>query len=434
MRSAWRAALLLLLVVPACAADPSEEATAGADEDVTGPAAADKKALFGGDFYYTRVKDGELSIWKADKRSAAHCPDAEIGDAKLVYKTKKFERETSGNFTANTPKASWKFKLDDKNDRLFKMKTINLKSMWNDVSQMREALAWKMFAEAGVDAPRHTYTKLCIDGKYFGLYSVIEHVDKTFLSDHFPDHDDGNLYKAYWMPNDLGPADLSKRADGKYHRADSQDDRTYQLKSNEEEDDYSDLKTLIESDDVDAVFDTKPFLTWAAVNTLLGAWDNYWVTPANYYLYNRGTKEAPKFVWIPWDYDNTFGISYDDKRWHDAPILETRLPLMKRVFAKPENKAFYLDTLERLNDSVFTERWVSREIDALWSRVEKSAFLESDTEHGAPHTGRQWTNHQIWQHGHEQWELNRDRTHIEGILHFVKMRHDSVKRQISEQR
>src|SRR5688500_287396 len=210
MRLRWLLSLPLLLSA-ACTAPVEDAPSVGGDEqDVTGPAVADKKALFAGDFYYTRVLDGELSIWKADKRSGAHCPDGETNDAKLVYKTKKFERETSGNFAANTPKASWKFKLDDKNDRLFKMKTINLKSMWNDVSQMREALAWKMFGEAGVDAPRHTYTKLCIDGKYFGLYSVIEHVDKTFLSDHFAGHDEGNLYKAYWMPNDLGPADLAR--------------------------------------------------------------------------------------------------------------------------------------------------------------------------------------------------------------------------------
>lgn len=433
MRFRWLAPLLFLLPA-ACAVDEPGGTASGDEQDVTGTAVASKKALFKGDFYYTRVEGGELSIWKADPKSDAHCPDTETSDAKLVFKTKKFEKRTSGNLTLNTPKSSWKFSLEDKDDRLFKMKAINLKSMWNDVSQMREALVWKMFDEAGVDAPKHTYSKLCMDGKYYGVYSMIEQVEKAFLSDHFEDHDKGNLYKAYWMPDDLGPADLSKRADGKYHVKTSQDDRTYQLKTNDEEDDYSDFAKLIDADDVDSVLDTKQFLKWAAMNTLLGAWDNYWVTPANYYLYNRGTKEAPKFVFIPWDYDNTFGISYDGRRWHDAPIIDTKLPLMKRVFAKAENKAFYLDTLERLNESVFTEQWVQRELDKLWPRIEKAAFLESDSEHGAPHTGRQWTNDEVWQHGHESSELNRDQTHIEGIIHFVKMRHDSVKRQISEQR
>jgi len=434
MRNAWAFGPLLFLIA-GCAADQADADVAGADEqDVTGTAVASKKALFAGDFYYARVKDGELAIFKSDAASNEHCPDGDATDAKLVFRTKKFSVENSGNFTANTPKASWKVKLDDKDDRLFKMKAINFKSMWNDVSQMREALAWKMFGEAGVEAPRHTYSKLCMNGKYYGLYSMIEQVEKPFLSDHFPGHDDGNLYKAYWMPNDLGPADLSKRADGKYHLQAKQDDRTYQLKTNDEEDDYSDLQKLIEADDVDTVLDTKAFLRWAAVNTLLGAWDNYWQTPANYYLYNAGTKEQPKFEWIPWDYDNTFGISYDAQSWHDAPIIDTRLPLMKRVFAKPANKKFYLDTLESLNDRMFTEAWVQREIDKLWPRVEKAAYLESDSENGAPHTGRQWTNHEVWQHGHEQWELNRGSTHIEGIIHFVRMRHDSVKRQIAEQR
>ena len=30
------------------------------------------------------------------------------------------------------------------------------------------------------------------------------------------------------------------------------------------------------------------------LNSLLGAWDNYYATPANYYLYNSGSKAHPE--------------------------------------------------------------------------------------------------------------------------------------------
>ena len=80
--------------------------------------------------------------------------------------------------------------------------------------QLHERLgehAYALFQEAGVDAPRHTYAKFCINDKYYGLYSMIENVEKGFLKDHFGDNDNGNLYKAYWTANDIGPATLAYR-------------------------------------------------------------------------------------------------------------------------------------------------------------------------------------------------------------------------------
>ena len=68
------------------------------------------------------------------------------------------------------------------------MSCINLKSMYNDPAQMREALAWRLLRDAGVPAARHTYAKLAFDATYYGLFSVIEQVDKRFLTDHFGDH------------------------------------------------------------------------------------------------------------------------------------------------------------------------------------------------------------------------------------------------------
>ena len=90
------------------------------------------------------------------------------------------------------------------------MTCVNLKSMYNDPSQMREALAWRLFRRAGVPAARHTYAKLAFDATYYGLFSVIEQVDKRFLKDHFGDNDRGNLYKAYC--GDVGCATLEHRA------------------------------------------------------------------------------------------------------------------------------------------------------------------------------------------------------------------------------
>ena len=65
------------------------------------------------------------------------------------------------------------------------------------------------------------------------------------------------------------------------------------------------------------------------MNLLVGSWDNYFATPANYYLYNAGYKgaekqfmDSPYFAFIPWDYDNSFGIDYFGTQWQYTDVID----------------------------------------------------------------------------------------------------------------
>jgi spore coat protein CotH len=131
------------------------------------------------------------------------------------------------------------------------MGRLNLKAMYNDPSQMREALAWRLFRRVGVPASRHTFTKLAFDAVYRGLFSLIEEVDKRFLKDHFGKNHRGNLYKAYC--GDKGCATLehlNKDGDdsGQQYFTPGRNDLTYRLKTNEEDakaNTYDDLAFFI---------------------------------------------------------------------------------------------------------------------------------------------------------------------------------------------
>lgn len=436
------------------------------------------------------LEGARLTIHLCAPDEARHCPTG-LDDGLLVAAANDFELRTSGNYTAGTPKPSYKIGLTKKKARVFGMKSLNLKSMWNDVSQMREALVFKMFAHAGVRAPRHTFARFCVNERYLGLYSQIEQVDKEFLGERFGDNDKGNLYKAYWR--DIGPADLTYRRgeDGddsgrQYFVAAALDQRSYELKTNENEDDdprfqsYDDLAQLIrvingvglegegdgrfESEafrrSVEAIFDVKSFLRWASLNLLLGAWDNYWGTPANYYLYNSGKRGAadgfmsqPYFHFVPWDYDHSFGIDYFDGRWQYADIVDwetttrtvhggesqSKLPLVTNLLKNRAFLAYYLDHLEWLLDTVFNERWILEQIGSegsggIWDLVRQAAFLEADGPTNAPHTGRQFTNDQLYWNGFRHYELQKDGRRILGILHYVRMRHDSARAQLEQWR
>jgi hypothetical protein len=493
-----------LVMAPGCAAGDDGDPGAGS-ADVTTSAIPNKDAFWAEDMFFIRINGwdpnkmtpasmdaeqrvggAELLVYKTKATSSAHCPDNEVQTSDLVYKTQTFSVRTSGNMTKDTPKSSYKLSLDAGDDRLFAMKALNLKSMWNDASQMREGLAWKMFAAAGVPAPHHTYAKFCINAKYYGLYSLIEQVEETFLQDRYGTKD-GNLFKAYWMPDDVGPSDLTYRKQGtddsgkQYFVKSDMDSRSYRLKAGKDatRNTYDDLATFIRvlngvttpdgaskfdtpafKAEIEKVFDVKTFLRWASLNMLLGAWDNYYATPANYYLYNAGHSgaaqnlmNAPYFTWIPWDYDNSFGHDFFNTKWQFNDIVDweagtlnyyqgkktASLPLVKNLLSNQDYLRYYLDSIEFLVDQVFNETALMAMIGTpngpgLRARAQSAALLEADGPDVAPHTGRQWTNNEVLNNGFGFNEIQRGSFHADGVLHYVRMRHDNVKDQLAKLR
>ena len=257
----------------------------------------------------TSSGQARLGVWRADPTDPRPIPPA--GATGVLFNSATFSLMNSGNRTLYAPKRSWKIDVEpgDDDDRIVGLARLNLKSMYNDPSQMREALAWDLFARAGIPAARHTYARLAVNGGYRGLYSMIEQVDRRFLRTHFGANNHGNLYKAYC--GDVGCATLEHRADaagddgGKQYFTAGHDDLTYRLKTNKddaESNTYDDLATLIRTINgiglpgggerfnsdafrgaVQDVLDVESFLRWAGANVLLGSWDNYFATPANYY-------------------------------------------------------------------------------------------------------------------------------------------------------
>jgi len=426
-----------------------------------------------------------LAVWQTDPGDGRHIPDP--GPSGVEFSTSQFSLANSGNRTLHAPKRSWKISLGHgPGGHLAGMARINLKSMYNDPAQMREALAWRLFGLAAVPAPRHTYAKLAFDATYYGLFSVIEQVDKEFLAGHFGANHHGNLYKAYC--GDIGCATLERRAgpDGddsgrQYYRA-APDERTYRLKSNDDDpaaSTYDDLAILIRvingtglrggdnrfatdefRESAERVMNVRAFLRWAGVNLLLGSWDNYFATPSNYYLYNSGRLGAehdfmsdPYFAFIPWDYDNCLGIDYFGTKWQYTDILDwpgntsgywrghatSRIPLVQNLLRQPDFRQYYLDHLEYLLNTQFHPAAFAGLIapgsdDGLWGRVRQAAYLEAGTPYGPPFTGRQFTNDEVYQAGCQQNELRHGQQKIEGILHYVRMRRDSARQQLAQLR
>jgi hypothetical protein len=205
---------------------------------------------------------------------------------------------------------------------------------------------------------------------------------------------------------------------------------------------------------IENIFDVHGFLRWAAANQLMGAWDNYYATPSNFYLYNSGKKggkdefmEQPYFHFVPHDYDHTFGIDYFGIQWqyHDitdwadetdkAQGEESDLPMVRLLLLNDQYRAYYYDYMAYLLDTTFNSDWYYEirgdEGDGgLWDKIRMSAYLESDCSWCNPHTGRTFTNDQVYWNGFVGYEFDQGFRFTNGIQHYFNMRNENARWQL----
>ncbi|MCF8231275.1 MAG: CotH kinase family protein [Bacteroidales bacterium] len=201
---------------------------------------------------------------------------------------------------------------------------LDINGQHNDPSVIRSKLAWDTFREMGIPAPRSNHVEMYINGEYYGIYINEENIDEKFTMKRFGNNH-GNLYKCTY------PADLDYIDDNpEVYKMESDGERVYELKNNHYADDYSDLAEFIKvlnqtplselSCALDTLFNVQQYLKVMAVDVYTGNWDGYIYNKNNFYLYHN--QATGRFEYIPYDVDNTFGISWQDTDWKDRNIYE----------------------------------------------------------------------------------------------------------------
>jgi spore coat protein CotH len=61
------------------------------------------------------------------------------------------------------------------------LKSFVLDNLSQDFSGIKETVAMRFFTRIGIPAPRETHTRLYVNGRYEGLYALVESVDKTMM-------------------------------------------------------------------------------------------------------------------------------------------------------------------------------------------------------------------------------------------------------------
>lgn len=257
---------------------------------------------------------------------------------------------TKGNSTlrsvanSDSERYSFKIKVDKYEDdqTLLGLDEFVLNNNFADPSYMREILSYQAMAAIGETVSKASFINVYINGELYGLYTMVESVDDSFLDSNFGNND-GTLYRmdqgsnlVYKEDDSLASANIKNGDD------ESKDDLRYMIKV------LNDMPAG-EKGDIESVLDVDSALRYIAANTVLESYDSYSGQFAqNYYLYNNDGV----FTLIPWDYNMSFGgfmggqLSTIDI---DEPISGTKLenvPLIKNLLSVPEYKERYYDILE----------------------------------------------------------------------------------------
>jgi hypothetical protein len=208
-----------------------------------------------------------------------------------------------------------KFTEYDKNKRFHAMKRINLHSMNADPTKMHDMLAYELFREMGIHAPRTSYANVYVNDTHIGLFAAVEQIDGRFTKSRWPGskRGDGNLYKEVWPD-----VSQSYRGDEKYY--------IDGLKTNDNPEDNPQARRMVEfynaiaasneqnfKQNLSQFMDFDHFLRYMAVDVAINNWDGIrgwysdgaWAGNHNFFFYEEEENNGGKIWLVPWDMDQT---------------------------------------------------------------------------------------------------------------------------------
>jgi spore coat protein H len=286
----------------------------------------------------------------------------------------------------NSAKKSYKLDFNQfvKKQKFFGLTKLNLNNNALDNSQLREALSYEIFRQAGVPASRTSYARVYLSVKgererqYLGLYTIVEQVDERMLRNYFPS-DDGLLlkperlrglpyygedWKSYVQPydakNDPAPAEARRFIAF-----------TKLVNEASDEEFREQIRTFI---------NVRAFMRFIAVNGLLVNMDSILAMGQNYYIYHDTAED--QFHWIPWDLNMSFG-GFPFGSMEQMMNLSIRRPhagehkLIDRLLAMPEVKAAYLEQVEEILEKVLRAGYLNGEIEKLKKAIRPAIADES---------------------------------------------------------
>jgi len=258
-----------------------------------------------------------------------------------------------GSFKSLDSKAAFRIKVDKyhKGQRLHGLSDLTLNNMVQDPSTVAERLAYHVFRELGVPAPRSNHAQVFINDEYFGVYANLETPNEHFLARWFEDPS-RNLYE---------------EKGGDFDRPGGA--ASYELETNEKQpDDRARLLALehaVAENDLSRVRELvswRQFLMFSALEASVSQTDGYSYAqsgPNNHRIYDS----EHGLVFIPWGLDWALGkVNTQDGSLFIDPfwVRPSHGVLMRMCLADADCTNEYREVVEQV-----AERWDELGLEAL---------------------------------------------------------------------
>jgi hypothetical protein len=258
-----------------------------------------------------------------------------------------------GSLSASRPSFKLNFDTHQPGRRLESLERMSLDNNRQDPGNTHQCVTYQLFRQAGLPAPRCNFARVTLNGEDLGIYSHVESLKKHFLRRNFAS-DAGNLYEAQLA--DFG--EFSKE--------------NFQLKTNEEIADRSDLDAVVnalQADDdnlpglLEQVVDIDAFLSFWAMESITGHWDSATGNANNYFVYRE--PGSGLFYYIPWGADSAMEL--ENLLAPGTGPLYRYTSIAARLFRIPEYRDRFHARVLQLLDEVWDEAALGAEIDRIGS-------------------------------------------------------------------
>ncbi len=254
-----------------------------------------------------------------------------------------------GSLSDVRPSLKIKFPYMEEDRRFHGTKRMTLNNNLQDPSNLHQCLSYRLFYRAGLPSPRCSFARVYVNGSDLGIYSHVESIKKPFLERVFG-NDEGNLYEG-------------TVAD--FHENDRWRVR-FEKKTNEEDPSTPEIDSLVEifndqnkdvHESLNELLDLDEFITFWAMEVVVGHTDGYSNNRNNYYFYTNS--ETGKIVFIPWGTDGAF------RQKEDPPLKSAfiRGVIANRLYNDDAGFKEYRKRLNGLLETVWNEKeieqWIS---------------------------------------------------------------------------
>ena len=249
-----------------------------------------------------------------------------------------------GSLDEKRPSLKIKLNHFDKGDKTIEgLDRLTLNNNRQDRSLASQYLSYDLFDKAGVPAPRCNLAVVTINGRNLGIYSNVEAVKTQFLERNFGTTEgtvfEGTLADFF--------SDRLARFESKVNKKWS---KTHGRKILQRLSKALEASGPEATKKLDELVDLQEFVTFWAVESLIGFWDGYSGNQNNYFVY---AAEGSKIQFIPWGVDAAFSNRRFGFRRNRYKSVFAKGLLANRLNHDPATREMYQFVL----DSVMDEAW-----------------------------------------------------------------------------